>query len=300
MKNIAASIRAKLLSLSRAKGVPLNALMEQYATGRFLYRLAESEYRERFVLKGAQLFRIWEAEEHRPTRDLDLLGYGEATEEAIHGIFTKLTQMEVEPPDGLEWGEVAVSSIRDDMAYGGVRAKVEVHLAGARLSIQIDVGFGDDITPGAVEKEWHELLPFPSARLLVYPPETVIAEKLEAAVKLGIDNSRMKDFYDLHWLQSHLPFEGKILTEAVINTFARRGTAIPQELPIALTDAFGTDKQKLLQWNAFLRKGKLANVELSDVINDIAKFLLPVLQKQVANRIRTSNGNWQNSDESQY
>jgi hypothetical protein len=110
------------------------------------------------------------------------------------------------------------------------RAKVEVHLAGARLSIQIDVGFGDDITPGAVEKEWHELLPFPRARLLVYPPETVIAEKLEAVVTLGMDNSRMKDFYDLHWLQAHVPFEGDVLTEAVINTFKRRGTQIPRGL----------------------------------------------------------------------
>lgn len=292
MKNISASIRAKLLNLSRAKGVPFNPLMEQYATGRFLYRLAESEYRERFVLKGAQLFRIWEAEEHRPTRDLDLLGYGEATEEAIHEIFTKLTRMEVDPPDGLEWGEVAVSSIRDDMAYGGVRAKVEVHLAGARLGIQIDVGFGDDITPGAVEKEWHELLPFPSARLLVYPPETVIAEKLEAAVKLGMDNSRMKDFYDLHWLQSHLPFEGKVLTEAVIHTFARRGTEIPRELPVALTDAFGTDKQKLLQWNAFLRKGKLSPTPLDEVVRDLSRFLLPVLQNQVSNQHWLPDRHW--------
>ena len=235
MKNVATSVRARLLNLSRADGVPLNALLEQYATGRFLYRLSQSTYRERFVLKGAQLFRIWETEEHRPTRDLDLLGYGEATEEAIQKVFTELTQMSVDPPDGLEWGEIAVAPIRDDVTYGGVRANLAVHLAGARLSLQIDVGFGDAITPGAVEKEWHELLDFPSASLLVYPPETVVAEKLEAAVSLGIDNSRMKDFYDLHWLQAHLSFDGNILTEAVSNTFARRDTAVPDKVPIALT-----------------------------------------------------------------
>ncbi|MFT6178207.1 MAG: putative nucleotidyltransferase component of viral defense system [Akkermansiaceae bacterium] len=293
MKNVAASVRARLLNLSRVEGVPLNALMERYAIGRFLYRLAQSQYRESFVLKGAQLFRIWEAEQHRPTRDLDLLGFGEATEEAIKRVFTELTQMAVDPADGLEWGEVVTAPIRDDVSYGGVRASVTVHLAGARLSIQIDVGFGDAITPGAVEKEWHELLSFPSARLLTYPPETVIAEKLEAAVSLGIDNSRMKDFYDLHWLQSHLSFDGDVLTQAVINTFARRGTAVPAEIPIALTDEFCTDEQKLLQWNAFLRKGRLTQIPLADVTRDLSLFLLPVIRKEVFDRQWRPSENWQ-------
>jgi len=296
MKNVAASIRAKLLNLSRVKGVPLNALMEQYATGRFLYRLAQSKYRECFVLKGAQLFRIWEAEEHRPTRDLDLLGFGEATEEAIQGIFTELTQADVDPPDGLEWGEVNVASIRDEVAYGGVRAKVNVHLAGARLSLQIDVGFGDAITPEAAEKEWHELLPFPSARLLVYPPETVIAEKLEAAVSLGIDNSRMKDFYDIHWLQSHLNFDGAVLTEAVANTFARRGTAVPAQVPLAFTEEFSLDAQKMLQWKAFLRKGNLPKAELLDIMERLSNFLLPVIKHQVSNHTWTPVKEWQSSN----
>ncbi len=267
--------------------------MEQYATGRFLYRLSESQYRERFVLKGAQLFRIWEAEKHRPTRDLDLLGYGEATEEAIQSIFTKLTQMDIDPVDGLEWGKVAVASIRDDVEYGGIRAKVDAQLAGARLHIQIDVGFGDAITPKAVEKEWHELLDFPSASLLVYPPDTVIAEKLEAAVSLGIDNSRMKDFFDLHWLQSHLNFDGAVLTEAVVNTFARRGTGIPKQTPIVFTGEFYNDDQKLVQWNAFLRKGRLAPRPLDEVVNDLSRFLLPVIRKEVSNHQWTPSGNWQ-------
>ncbi|MDF1826442.1 MAG: nucleotidyl transferase AbiEii/AbiGii toxin family protein [Verrucomicrobiales bacterium] len=292
MKNVAASVRAKLLNLSRAESVPLHALMEQYATGRFLYRLSTSKYRERFILKGAQLFRIWEAEEHRPTRDLDFLGCGEATEEAVQSIFTELTQIEVDPPDGLEWGEVTVSPIRDEVAYGGFRARVNVDLAGARLSIQIDVGFGDAITPEATEKEWHELLPFPSARLLVYPPETVVAEKLEAAVSLGTDNSRMKDFYDLHWLQSHLNFNGAVMTEAIANTFARRGTEVPGEPPIAFTNEFYHDEQKLVQWNAFLRKGKLEAGVLEEVMKDISRFLLPVLADKVSDQVWTPPGKW--------
>jgi len=292
LKNAAASIRAKLLNLSRTEGVPLHALMEQYATGRFLYRLAQSQYRERFILKGAQLFRVWEAEEHRPTRDLDLLGFGNATEEAIQRVFTEITQMEVDPPDGLEWSEVTVSSIRDDASYGGVRAKMSVHLAGARLSIQVDVGFGDIITPGAVEKEWHEVLAFPSANLLVYPAETVVAEKFEAAVTLGIDNSRMKDFYDLHWLQSHFHFEGKLLTQAIANTFERRGTEIPKGLPIALTEAFSTDKQKVLQWNAFLRKGDLNPMSLDEVVRNLSQFLLPLIVAEVDDHRWVPSGNW--------
>jgi predicted nucleotidyltransferase component of viral defense system len=293
VKNEAASIRAKLLNLSRAKGMAFNALMEQYATGRFLYRLAQSPYRERFVLKGAQLFRVWEAEAHRPTRDLDLLGYGNASEEVIQRIFTEVTQAEVEPPDGLEWGDVSVTMIRDEQRYGGIRARVSVLLAGARLSIQIDVGFGDAITPEAVEEEWRELLPFPSARLLVYPPETVIAEKLEAVVSLGINNSRMKDFYDLTWLHAHLPFEGSVLTQAVVNTFERRETEFPNKIPIAFTEKFYQDERKLVQWNAFLRKGRLTPMPLEDVVLGLSQFLLPVLRREVTDCEWTPAGKWQ-------
>lgn len=243
-------------------------------------------------MKGAQLFRIWGAERHRPTRDLDFLGYGEATEEAILKIFTELTRISVDPPDGLEWVDVVVVPIRDEVAYGGVRATLMANLAGARLKLQIDIGFGDAITPGALEKVWQDLLPFPSARLLVYPPETVIAEKLEAAVSLGIENSRMKDFFDLHWLQGHLDFDGKGLTEAVTNTFVRRETSIPNEAPLALTAEFSSNENKIRQWNAFLRKGKLPHAELSIVLNDIAGFLLPVLQKQVADKLWTPSEQW--------
>ncbi|MGE9266737.1 MAG: nucleotidyl transferase AbiEii/AbiGii toxin family protein [Verrucomicrobiales bacterium] len=292
MKNIAASVRARLLNLSRDAGVSLNALMEQFATGRFLYRLAQSDYRERFVLKGAQLFRIWGAEEHRPTRDLDFLGYGEATEEAIQKIFTELTQGVADPPDGLEWGDVDVVPIRDDVAYGGLRAMLMANLAGARLKLQIDVGFGDAITPGAHEREWEGLLSFPSARLLVYPPETVIAEKLEAAVSLGIENSRMKDFYDLHWLRSHLDFDGETLAEAVANTFNRRETAIPSGAPLALTEEFAHDERKVVQWNAFVRKGKLTETPLVEVIDSLSNFLLPVIRKKVTKQKWSPSMGW--------
>ena len=292
MKNPAASVRARLLNLSRQCGEPFDALMEHYAIGRFLYRLANSGYRERFVLKGAQLFRIWGAEQHRPTRDLDLLGYGDSSEETIQVIFSELVQMPVDQEDGLEWGEVKTGPIRDDLTYGGIRADLPVLLAGARLSLQVDVGFGDAITPEAEEAEWQQLLDFPAARLLIYPAETVVAEKLEAAVTLGLVNSRMKDFFDLHWLSENQAFEGNLLIQSVQATFARRETSLPEETPLALTETFSTDPEKQLQWNAFRRKGRLAAPELVDLIDGLSAFLAPLFSGDAENRTWKPESGW--------
>lgn len=277
MKNLAVSIRARLLNLSQKRGESLDRLVEHYAMGRFLYRLSKSSHRERFILKGAQLFHVWGASGHRPTRDLDLLGFGDSSEEAIAAIFTELIQAPTDPEDGLVWGEIRTSAIRDDVTYGGTRAIIPARLAGARLSLQIDIGFGDAITPKPREEEWRELLDFPAARLLVYPPETVIAEKLEALVSLGLRNSRMKDFYDLHWLASHFDLDPVTVRMAVENTFARRGTALPTNPPVAYTTAFAEDRQKREQWNAFLRKNKLPAPELPEIIKVIqAHFPFPL------------------------
>ncbi len=203
--------------------------------------------------------------------------------------------MPVEPADGLEWGEVKTGPIRDDLAYGGVRANLLVHLAGARLSLQIDVGFGDAITPEAVEGEWHELLDFPAASLLIYPSETVVAEKLEAAVTLGLQNSRMKDFFDLHWLGQHQSFSGDLLIESVTATFERRETPIPAETPLALTDAFSRDSGKQIQWNAFRRKGNLAAPDLGEVIESLATFLTPLLIGEAKGQTWHPESGWTNN-----
>lgn len=292
MKNLAASVRTRLLNLSRERGEPLDRLMEQYATGRFLYRLAESEYRDRFILKGAQLFRVWSAEHHRPTRDLDLLGFGDSSEVTIKSVFTELVQIPIDPPDGLLWGNIETGAIRDDLTYGGVRAVLTVHLAGARISLQIDVGFGDAITPEAIMTDWRELLDFPVARLLAYPPESVIAEKLEAAVTLGLQNSRMKDFFDLHWLREHQSFDGGLLLAAVEATFARRGTVIPSTPPTALSEVFSRDDGKTLQWNAFRKKGQLDAPELPEVIAKLSEFLLPIFSGEVRGQIWHAHSGW--------
>ncbi|NNC89806.1 MAG: nucleotidyl transferase AbiEii/AbiGii toxin family protein [Akkermansiaceae bacterium] len=277
MKNAAASVRARLLNHSRSTGSPFNAVLEQFAMGRFLWRLTQSFYRDRFVLKGAQLFRVWESELHRPTRDLDLLGFGDPSEEAIAAAFQSICELPSTPDDGLIWETVTVEPIRDDLEYGGVRAHLRATLAGARIPLQVDVGFGDAITPGSVESAWTELLDFPAASLLMYPPETVVAEKLEAAVSLGIRNSRMKDFFDLHWISGHMRFDRTTLARAVHATFERRGTAIPSEPPLALTAEFGNDPAKITQWNAFLRKSSITAPPFPEIISTLAPFLTPLL-----------------------
>jgi len=275
MKNIAASVRARLLNLSRSDGDALDVLMEQYVTGRFLYRLVNSNYRDRFVLKGAQLFRLWNAEKHRQTRDLDFLGYGDSSVETVRSVFVDIIGQSIDPDDGLEWGDIKAAPIRDDLKYGGVRALIKVKLDGAQITLQIDVGFGDSITPAVMEMEWQGLLDFPSARLLAYPPETVVAEKFEAAVILEMANSRMKDFFDLDWLASHQEFDAGVLGQAIRNTFDRRQTALPPEIPVALSKAFSLDAMKQTQWNAFLRKNRLQNDGLEEVIDRLGVFLDP-------------------------
>ena len=169
------------------------------------------------------------------------------------------------------------SPIREDQRYEGVRITIKVNLAGAIVPAQVDIGFGDAITPAPVELAWHDLLGFPEARLLTYPPETVIAEKLNAAEELGMDNSRMKDFFDLDWLCQNMEFDYSLLSLAIRTTFTRRGTASPEKTPLALTQEFAEDTTKVVQWKAFLRKNRLEAGTLAEVISRLNQFLGPVI-----------------------
>lgn len=277
MKNVAASVRTRLSNQARISGVTLDSLIERFAIGRLFWRLSQSEHSQQFILKGAQLFSLWADNPHRPTRDIDFLGHGDCSEESLKKLFSDLLCQPSEPEDGLLWGEIKAAPIREDQRYGGIRLTVNVSLAGAIAKVQIDVGIGDAVTPGATEHVWKDLLGFPEARLLTYPPETVIAEKLEAAVELDIHNSRMKDFYDLDWLSRHRTFEHALLKEAIVATFNRRGTPFPKDTPLAFTSTFSTDPTKVTQWKAFLRKNRLKVDSLDTVIERINQFLSPVL-----------------------
>lgn len=275
MKNPAVSVRARLLNLSRQTNVPFQELLEHFAMGRFLWRL--SRFPERYILKGAQLFHLWGVAAHRPTRDLDLLGSGAPDEETLRANFEEVLADRCEPYDGLVWGQVSTGPIRQEMSYGGVRATLPASLDGARITLQVDVGFGDAVSPRPLPARWEGLLGFPAAELLVYPPETVIAEKLEAAVVLDIRNTRMKDFFDLDWLCRHMEFDQVTLRAAILATFERRGTRLPTAYPLALTEAFSGEVSKMAQWQAFLRKNRLTADPLPEVIARLRDFLGPVL-----------------------
>lgn len=278
--NLAASVRQRLLNLSVRRGEDPNLTLTHYALERLLYRLAHSEYTGQFVLKGAMLFALWLQSEHRPTRDLDLLGYGEASSEKLTETFQRLCDVQVEP-DGLTFDarSVRVAEIREAQAYQGQRVKLIALLGTARIPVQIDVGFGDAVTPEAREIDYPTLLDLPAPRIRAYPPETVVAEKLQTMVALGMQNSRMRDFYDLWIIARHFSFEGATLVKAVGATFNRRRTDIPQAVPTGLSDEFATDEYKITQWKAFLARTQLegAEIGLAGVINDLRAFLLPVL-----------------------
>jgi hypothetical protein len=194
------------------------------------------------------LFSLWSGEAHRATRDLDLLGHGESEIARLEAVICEIMRMEVEA-DGLEFVEASLrgARIREDQEYEGVRVQVEVGLASAHIPVQIDVGFGDAITPAAEEVVYPALLDLTPPRLLAYPRETVVAEKFQARVQLGIANSRMKDFYDLRVMSKCFEFAGVLLAEALRRTLARRASAISLEAPLALTTEYAEDEAKKKQ-----------------------------------------------------
>lgn len=278
MRNIVASVQTRLKNTAREQGTPFNVLLEHFALGRLFARLSQSPYADQLVLKGAQLFRIWSDSPHRPTRDVDFLSYGTTDTTALATMFDAISQVIPTEADGLTWLPAEASAIREENAYGGVRVKMIAQLGKMRIPLQIDVGFGDAVTPATESKVWSSLLDYANVSLTAYPIETVVAEKLEAMVSLGMANSRMKDFYDLHWISRHRDLAFDILSEAVTNTFQRRKTAIPTGSPIALTTEFSQDTGKTTQWNAFIKKNKLPRTELTTVIKELSSFLLPLMQ----------------------
>ena len=296
--NIPASVRQRLLNLARQTNQDFGFLLTKYALERLLYRLSVSPHRDGFVLKGALLFDVWTEHPHRPTRDLDLWGYGDSSLEKYRRLFSEICDQAVED-DGLNFmaDTVAAERIRDEEDYEGVRLLLQVRLGVARISLQIDVGFGDVITPAPIEVEYPTMLDFPAPKLRAYPRETVVAEKFEAMVKLGMANSRMKDFYDLWELSRRFDFEGAILMAAIQATFKRRSTAFPERIPISMRSEFYDAPSKRTQWTAFLRKSGLPGETLGEVVANISAFLLPVisaLQKgEPFNRWWTAGGPWE-------
>ncbi len=274
-RNLAPSVLDRLRNFSRERNEDFNLVLTRYAGERLLHRLTKSAFGDQFVLKGAALFFIWTGRAHRPTRDLDLLGLGDQGLDAVAGVFRSICRTEVTPDAvDLDASSVKAVVIREDQPYGGIRVRMRARIGTAVIPLQIDIGFGDAITPAASQLTIDSMLDLPATTIAAYPPETVVAEKLEAMVKLGIANTRMKDFYDLWVLSEERAFHLDLLRGAVQATFARRRTAIPESWPIGLTGDFATEESKLAQWKAFLSVHGFTGtrIELAGVIAKLRKF----------------------------
>jgi len=278
-KNTAASIRARLLSLAQSKGEDYQRVLGRYAVERFLYRLGWSPYRDKFALKGATLFTLWTGHTHRPTKDLDLLGQGSSAiadvEQTIRGI------CEIQEEDGLVFDSASVegTKIKDDDEYDGVRIKLLAELAGARIPMQIDIGFGDAVYPEPELASFPVLLHMKAPLIRAYPREASIAEKFQAMILLDIRNSRMKDFYDIWFIANTWTFDMASLRKAILASFERRGSATPTGVPFALTADFLNDPRKKQQWSAFVNRlnpGEKAP-SLEEVGTVLRAFLLPCI-----------------------
>ena len=273
--NVGASVRARLLNLARETRQPLEILLIRFVLERLLHRLSQTAHADRFVLKGAMLLTTWLPHTDRGTRDLDLLGFGGSGEARILGIFREV--MGLEAADGVTFDVDAlhIDRIREEMTYGGLRLRTTATLAGARIAVVIDIGFGDSVEPGLEKIDYPVLLDFPAPSLLAYARETVVAEKFQAMVALGRANTRMKDFYDIWILSRSHAFDPDRLAQALAATFARRETAIPKEVPHALSEAFARDDAKSRQWIAFVADLPDAPRDLAKVVADLAVFLMP-------------------------
>jgi predicted nucleotidyltransferase component of viral defense system len=279
-RDIGASVRARLLNLARERGQPFDLLLTRYALERLLYRLSISKHRDRFVLKGALLITTWFDNPHRPTRDLDLLGFGESSADSIVAAFREICR--IEQDDGVTFDAIAlrVTVIREELKYGGLRLTTTAMIAAARLRVVVDVSFGDAIEPGLDEIDLPVLLDFPAPHLRAYSRETVIAEKFQAMVALGRANSRMKDYHDIWLMSRDYQFDEARLARAIAATFSRRDTALPATIPDGLTQEFADDPIKVRQWNAFVADLDTQDLPPLNIVGaDIAVFVMPYVER---------------------
>lgn len=280
-KDRAASVRARLLALARARSEDFQITLRNYLFERFLYRLSRSEMRERFVLKGAMLLRLWADQPYRATVDLDLLSRGDNTPDSVARDIAVICATSVEH-DAVDFvaSTIRVEPIRADQEYSGVRAMFDARLGAIREHLQVDIGFGDALWPPAVEMRYPVTFDDPAPILRAYRQETVIAEKLEAIVTLGIRNSRIKDFFDIGHLATVGNLDHAKLIEAIQRTFARRGTAIPDEMPIGLTPEFWLQPGRDAQVKAFAKRTHLTVTPDSAVRlgERVAAFVMPLLR----------------------
>ena len=282
IKNLAASVHQRLLNKARETNRPFNELLQYYAIERFLYRLSRSPFEDRFVLKGALMFNAWGVAGFRTTHDIDLLGHTSNVVEQIVDLFRQVCIVNVEP-DGWVFDVESVQGerIKEDAEYEGVRVTFIGWLGRTRAYMQIDIGFGDIVAPDPIDVNYPVILDFPFPVLHGYPRETLIAEKFQAMVALGEINSRLKDFYDICTLAMTFDFDGEVLQQAIEQTFKQRGTSLPTDIPVALTERFVV--RKTLYWDAFINRSGLKQpyYDFENAIWILQKFLMPPVHASV-------------------
>lgn len=277
-KDLAASVRARLLNIAKAEQSDFNQVLVRYALERILYRISVSAYADQFLLKGALLFALWYDMPHRHTRDADLLGFGPSDLATIENTFREIASIPVD--DGIVFNpdSVTVEEIRKEAGYGGARVHIDAEIARARCKTQIDIGFGDAVTPAPVSASFPVLLAeFPAPQLHTYPVYTVIAEKFHAIVLLGMVNTRLKDYLDLYVLLEREVLDDDLLAQAIQATFARRKTHMPDTFPTGLTDQFAKDASRQAMWNSFLKKNELPFIPLAAAVTAIRARILPAI-----------------------
>lgn len=293
-KNIAHSVFEKLKSKSKSDKISLDYMLLRYAIERLLYRISISNYNSKFVLKGANLFYVWTGERARMTKDIDLLGNLIPDNNDLREIMRDICSVADSSKDGLTFdlNNISISEIRENQIYGGLRVNIVCSLHSAIIRIQVDVGFGDSIYPNFEMIEYPSILEMEKPHLQSYSKYTVVAEKFDAMIQLGIANSRMKDFFDIWYMTGLFDFKGQVLQKAIKRTFARRGTKMPVSIPLCFSDIFKIDSQKNTQWKAFVKKSdmKIAVPDFETVVDSISEFIMPVVYSDI--KSEEFNKNW--------
>lgn len=277
-KDISASIRAKLKNIARKEQTDFNAVLTRYGLERLLFRIGQSKYANQYLLKGALLFNLWYDMPHRPTMDIDLLGFGNNELNFLVNVFKEICSISAE--DGIEFDAetVTAETIKKEGGYTGARVELFAELSKAKIKIQVDIGFGDVVTPGPIDASYPVLInELPQPKVRTYPIYTVIAEKLHAIALLGMANSRLKDYLDLYVLFNTERLDNKILLEAITSTFKQRGMALPKTTPVGLTPEYSQDSSRQAMWRSFLNKNELEYVSLPDVVFLINKYFQDIV-----------------------
>ena len=277
-ENIAASVRHRLLNVARQEGQVFDVVLVAFGLERLVYRLSVSDYRDRFVLKGGMLVTLWTADTGRFTRDIDFLAFGSDEEAALKEAFSAI--LAIDGGDGLIYdaANLTAAPIREDQVYAGMRLRTTAYLGTTQIPITVDLGFGDALGDPKYQIDYASLLDFPAASIRAYSPATVIAEKFQAVVALGIANSRMKDFYDLWTLPKAVKIDSQELADTIRGTFSRRGTAVPTTCPVGLSPAFSTEQGKGTQWRAYSNGTTLEGKPLAEVTAEIWSWIEPACQ----------------------